>query len=100
MICKICGREFEPIVNQKKAAWAVNWCSYDTGLLCPPCHIAAESLGAMAAIDENGHVFMGIAPFKSDIAAKIKHITKNEWAKMRSNESFYKWAEEQHPEWV
>lgn len=96
MRCKICDCEFEPEEGQKKAYWAVNWCKGDNGLLCPPCHKAAEELNAVSDIP----LFLGRCPFASDIAKKSKNVTVEDWEQRRESESWRSWVENNHPEWL
>lgn len=93
--CKICGSKFVPEPKQKKASWAVNWCTGDSGLLCPPCHAAAKKL---KAIGED--LPLGILPFKSDIAKISSAVSKKDWEKMRHSESWRIYVEQNHPDWI
>lgn len=96
MECKICGSEFTPEEGQKTAYWAVNWCTGDSGKLCPPCHNIAEGLGAVS----DTPLPLGICPFGSDIAKKSSNVTKEDWKKQRKSESWRAWVENNHPEWL
>jgi hypothetical protein len=93
MKCLICGNEFKPKKKQKQAWFAVNWCSYKHGLLCPVCHAVAEELNAVS--DEE--LAMCQMPWKSDIAKKSSAVSKPKQKELRASESLYKWLDE-HPE--
>jgi rubredoxin len=96
MRCKLCGTKFTPEKGQKNAYWAVNWCTGDSGKLCPACHIAAEELGAVS--DEP--LPLGVCPFGSDIMSRSKSVSKEDWQKRRRSESWRAWVEQNRPEWL
>jgi hypothetical protein len=94
--CKICGTKFVPEDGQLRAYWAVNWCTRDEGLLCPPCHQAAKKLHAVSKTP----LPLGVCPFASDIAEKSANVTKKDWERMCSSESWRTWVTDNHPEWL
>lgn len=96
MKCGICNSKFTPEKGQLNAYWAINWCTQGNGLLCPPCHKAAEELHAVSDTE----LPLGACPFKSDIAEKSATVTKADWEKQRKSESWRSWVEANRPEWI
>lgn len=94
MVCPLCGSEFEPEPGQKECGWALSWCSFEKGLVCPACRPAAKEMGAEACvIVEYGEtrVLGGIAPWKSDILARLGHVAPENAAQQRQSESWRAW---------
>lgn len=96
MKCPLCNSEFVPEKNQKNAYWAINWCTGDSGKLCPPCQKAAEELKAVSDTE----LPLGVRPFGSDILKKSKNFIKKDWLKHRASESWRTWVENNRPEWL
>ena len=96
MKCKICGHDFVPEKGQNPAWWAVTWCVRDSGLLCPPCHKAAEELNAVSSEE----LSLGLCPFGSDIAVRSTNITREDWKRIRESETYQTWVKQNHPEWT
>jgi rubredoxin len=98
MKCALCGSKFTPEKNQKKAQWAATWCEIGSGLLCPPCQLAAGEVEGGTALKSG--MTLGCLPFGSDILKKSKACTKEVWEKRRGSESWRTWVEGNHPEWL
>ncbi len=91
MRCKLCDAPFKLKRGQKDAYWAINWCTGDSGKLCPSCHKAAVELKAVSSTP----LSLGVCPFGSDIMEKSKAVSKKKWKNRRASESLQKWIREQ-----
>ena len=95
--CALCGKKFRLQDNQLKAWWAETWCKIGSGHLCPVCNNAAVKADATFTNNPKD-VYLGILPFKSDIAKLSTEVPPEASAELRSSESWRHWVEQEHPE--
>jgi len=91
--CPLCGVRFEIKPKQKKAQWAKNWCTSESGYLCDDCHEAAKQLGCVS----NSEINLGVLPFASDIMniSKSPKLDRNKVNDKYKLETWKHWIEEE-----